>query len=349
MSMISTLCDNVQSNDTAMLFSHSNREMMKKRIPNMVITVGQILVGVSGNAFVIHIYRKNSSLRSRLFYFIPWLALFDIHAIITIGTFSILQDIFSICFPSLFLCQSMWFGVIFCTSSGASCLLLIAFQRYCYVFQKPVLTRKWHRLFIIISLHISVFIAIPVFFIVDLRTMSVGGVIREVCGDTLYEEKLIYKYSYLHSLFFLAFLLIVVITILYVRIGLKTFKMMCPKEKQRHPSSFRKAGLKYTLMYVSVFVVYIVAYIPSNALSLLPDETRTKVYHAMDENNSKHIALLVVQRMLIFSHVLNPFIIYLFHARFRREMGKYFSQCQIRREQCCSCTELLRFNRLSFI
>lgn len=108
--MIGTLCDNVQSNDTAMLFSHSNREMMKKRIPNMVITVGQILVGVSGNAFVIHIYRKNSSLRSRLFYFIPWLALFDIHAIITIGTFSILQDIFSICFPSLFLCQSMWFG-----------------------------------------------------------------------------------------------------------------------------------------------------------------------------------------------------------------------------------------------
>lgn len=137
--MIGTLCDNVQSNDTAMLFSHSNREMMKKRIPNMVIAVGQILVGVSGNAFVIHIYRKNSSLRSRLFYFIPWLALFDIHAIITIGTFSILQDIFSICFPSLFLCQSMWFGVIFCTSSGASCLLLIAFQRYCYVFQKPVL------------------------------------------------------------------------------------------------------------------------------------------------------------------------------------------------------------------
>lgn len=64
--MIGTLCDNVQSNDTAMLFSHSNREMMKKRIPNMVITVGQILVGVSGNAFVIHIYRKNSSLRSRL-------------------------------------------------------------------------------------------------------------------------------------------------------------------------------------------------------------------------------------------------------------------------------------------
>lgn len=95
--MIGTLCDNVQSNDTAMLFSHSNREMMKKRIPNMVITVGQILVGVSGNAFVIHIYRKNSSLRSRLFYFIPWLALFDIHAIIAIGTFSILQDnLFSI-------------------------------------------------------------------------------------------------------------------------------------------------------------------------------------------------------------------------------------------------------------
>lgn len=39
--MIGTLCDNAQSNDTAMLFSHSNREMMKKRIPNMVITVGQ--------------------------------------------------------------------------------------------------------------------------------------------------------------------------------------------------------------------------------------------------------------------------------------------------------------------
>lgn len=202
---------------------------------------------------------------------------------------------------------------------------------------------------IIISLNISVFIAIPVFFIVDLRTISVAGVIREVCGDTLYEEKLIYKYSYLHSLFFLAFAIIVVITILYVRIGLKTFKMLCPPEKQKHPSSFRKAGLKYTLMYVSVFVLYIVAYIPSNALSLLPDETRSKVFHAMDENNSKHIALLVVQRMLIFSHVLNPFIIYLFHARFRKEIGEYFSRCHVRREQCGLCTELLGFNKLPFM
>lgn len=349
MAMIGTVCGNVQSNDSTMLSSHSNREMMMTRIPSMVISVGQVLVGVSGNAFVIHIYRKNLSLHSKLFFFIPWLAFFDIHAIITIGTFSILQDIFPMCFPSLFLCQSMWFGVIFCTTTGASCLLLIAVQRYCFVFQKPVLTRKWYRLLIITSLPVSAILAIPVFFIVDLRTISVAGVIREVCGDTLYEEKLIYKYSYLHFLFFLAFVIIAVIMVLYVRIGLKTFQMLWPTELRKHPSSFRKAGLRYTLMYTSVFVVYIIAYIPSNAISLLPDETRTKVLHTFNENKSKLIALLVLQRMLIFSHVLNPLIIYLFHARLRKEIREYLSRCQCRREQCDLCTRLLGFNKLSFM
>lgn len=65
----------------------------------------------------------------------------------------------------------------------------------------------------------------------DLRIILVGGVIWEVCGDILYEEKFIYKYLYFYLLFFLVFLFIVVIVILYVRIGLKMFKMLCLKEK----------------------------------------------------------------------------------------------------------------------
>lgn len=324
MSMLQNVSANTSTNDTVMLASEKCRVMMEARIPSIAISLVSILVGVSGNAFVIHIYRKNSSLRSRLFYFIPWLAFFDINAIITIGTFSILQDIFSMCFPSLFLCQTLWFGVIFCTTSGASCLLLIAVQRYCFVFQKPVFNhRKWHRLFISIIVTFAVVFAIPVFFIVDLREIKVTGVNGLVCGDTLKKYKHIYKYIYFHTLLSLACINIITITILYVRIGLKTYKMSTNENPQ---SPRRTSGLKFTLMYIVVFIIYVVAYIPSFMTIVLPDETKTELFHTL-ENKPALIAILVAHRMFIFSHVLNPFIFYVFHARYRKEIKKYFGNC----------------------
>lgn len=323
--MLENISASTNTNETVMRASERCRVMMEARIPSIAISMVLILVGVSGNAFVIHIYRKNSSLRSRLFYFIPWLAFFDINAIITIGTFSILQDIFSMCFPSLYLCQTLWFGVIFCTTTGASCLLLIAVQRYCYVFQRPALNHsKWHRLFISIIVTFAVVFAIPVFFIVDLREIKVTGVNGSVCGDTLKKSKHIYKFIYFHTLLSLACINIIIITILYVRIGLKTYKM---STNENHQSSRRTPGLKFTLMYITVFVVYVVAYIPANVIIVLPDETKTELFHTL-ENKSKLIAILVAHRMFIFSHVLNPFIFYLFHATFRKEIQKCFGNCK---------------------
>lgn len=308
-----------KSNDSLPMLAHYKREMMEARIPSMAIALIQILVGVSGNAFVIHFYRRFSHRRSGLFYFVPWLAFFDINAIFTIGTFSVLQDIFRMSFPSRYLCQSLWFGVIFSSSTGASCLLLIAVQRYCFVFHKPVLNGKWHRSLIIISVLFSGLIAIPVFFIVELRDISVARVHGKVCGDTLNEQKLVYKYSYFHFLLLLTFINIVVITALYIRIGLKTYQM---QKCQSSPS--KKSGMKFSLMYVVVFGVYFVAYMPTNVISLLPDDTKTKLFHTPGDNNLKVVAILVVHRMFIFSHVLNPFIFFLFHARFRKEIRKCF-------------------------
>lgn len=321
MSTLESTSFHFKRNDTLLMLAHYEREMMEARIPSMTIALIQILVGVSGNAFVIHFYKRFSHRRSGLFYFIPWLAFFDITAIISIGTFSVLQDIFTMSFPSLYLCQSLWFGVVFCSSTGAFCLLLIAVQRYCFVFQKPVLNGKWHRSLVIISVLFSGLIAIPVFFMVELRDISVARVNKKVCGDTLNEQKLLYKYSYFHCLLLLTFINIVFITALYIRIGFKTFQM---QKRQSSLSKYKRSGVKFSLMCVVVFGVYFVAYMPTYVINLLPDDTKTKLFNTPGDDSLKVVAILVAHRMLIFSHVLNPFIFFLFHARFRREIRKCF-------------------------
>lgn len=84
MSTLESTSVHFKRNDTLLMLAHYKREMMEARIPCMTIALIQILVGVSGNAFVIHFYKRFSHRRSGLFYFIPWLAFFDITAIITI-------------------------------------------------------------------------------------------------------------------------------------------------------------------------------------------------------------------------------------------------------------------------
>ena len=72
-----------------------NMLMREIRIPSLCILTIQIVLGVLGNMLVIQIYWRNLSSKLELFYFIPWLAFFDINAIISGGVLSILEDLFS--------------------------------------------------------------------------------------------------------------------------------------------------------------------------------------------------------------------------------------------------------------
>ena len=291
---------------------------------------------------VIQIYWRNLSPKLELFYFIPWLAFFDINAIISGGVLSILEDLFSMNFPSLYLCQGLWFIMIFCTATGASCLFIIAVQRYTYVFKKPVLKLKWRRLYIVFNLIFGAITAFPVFLLVDLRDISIEGVNGKACGDTSKNNLLLYKYSY--SLFWLILVCIniIVITVLYIRIGLKTFQLLSVSGSSHYASpAGRRAGLKFTLMYITVFIVYCVAYIPTNAIHLLPDETKSKIFHNFKSKFEMN-GILLLYRMFIFSHVLNPLIFFIFHARFRKEVRGLLLTCNCK----MSCASILHTNEL---
>ena len=317
-----------------------NTLMREIRIPSLCILTIQIVLGVLGNMLVIQIYWRNLSSKLELFYFIPWLAFFDINAIISGGVLSILEDLFSMNFPSLYLCQGLWFIMIFCTATGASCLLIIAVQRYTYVFKKPVLKLKWRRLYIVFNLIFAAVIAFPVFLLVDLRDISIEGVNGKVCGDTSKDDLLLYKYSYLHFLLILICVNIIVITILYIRIGLKTFQLLTVSGSSNYASpAGRRAGLKFTLMYITVFIVYFVAYIPTNAILLLPDETKSKIFHNY-KNKFEMNGILVLHRMYLFSHVLNPLIFFIFHAKFRKEVRGLLNTCKV------FCASILHANEL---
>lgn len=322
-----TVRNNSETNDTEQQWRHT-LEMRNARIPSITILVIQILVCVLGNTLVIYILRRRMSSHPELWYFIPWLAVFDIVASIIGGTLALLQDIFSMSFPSKFLCQTLWFGIVISTSTGASCLLIVAVQRFIYVFNRTPISLKWRRLAIIITVISAVIVALPVFYVVEVTDITYQGVKGQVCRDTTDKQKVKYKTSYFHFLLFLACFNIVVISILYIKIGVKTYQLLIPHEEGRQSWASRKrVGLNFTLMCAVVFVVYSVAYIPTTVIILLADETKTELFHDI-ENKVTLNGILVAHRMFLFSHLLNPFIFFFFNAKVRKEVKDFALGCK---------------------
>ena len=132
-------------------------------IPNIIITIVYLLLGIVGNSFVIYVYAFATKSNINNKYFILVLAIIDNVACVVNCVFTIVLDTMQITFTSPIFCKLLRVACHVTTLTSAFVLMIIAIQRYflvCRPFARQM-TPPWRRYFVIISIALSFLLGFP--------------------------------------------------------------------------------------------------------------------------------------------------------------------------------------------
>ncbi|CAG2229608.1 CCKAR [Mytilus edulis] len=225
-----------------------NTDIIVSLIPNIVILVLYLIVGIFGNgrAFV-YSFKLKSKTDDR--YFIPCLALMDMIACVIGASFSIAVNTNQFTFRSNSICKLMWTVNKFTSISSGLMLVAIAIQRYIKVCRpfRSVMSIYSKRLAIILIISISILLVVPSGFLygVNDELIENGGINITVyrCTVDLDIDRR-YDVGYSVFLLFFCFTGILAISILYFLIMKTIYKQESFWKKKRSNHSMRKTELK---------------------------------------------------------------------------------------------------------
>lgn len=132
-------------------------------IPNIIITIVYLLLGIVGNSFVIYIYAFATKSNINNKYFILVLAIIDNIACVVNCVFTIVLDTMQLTFTNPIFCKILRVACHVTALTSAFVLLIIAIQRYllvCRPFGRQM-TPPWRRNFVIISIVLSFLLGFP--------------------------------------------------------------------------------------------------------------------------------------------------------------------------------------------
>lgn len=206
-------------------------------LPNNVILVLYLIIGIIGNVTVIYFYIfKMKSKRTHRF-FIPALAIVDLLAGTFGSSFALALNLLPILFRGNYLCKFLWYTCEATTLSSGFMLLAIAVERYLKVC-KPFgyqMQMKWKRVAIILSVVISIIVSLPVIHfygeikVQNLQTNMTGYRCGHDPFDVNTRQGLV---VYDFFLFIFALIGAVALTVLYGFVGRAVYRQL-KKENQR--------------------------------------------------------------------------------------------------------------------
>ncbi|XP_033744111.1 orexin receptor type 2-like [Pecten maximus] len=205
-----------------------NEEIFKRLLPDSVILMIYLVVGVLGNSVVlcIYIFRFKGNKQDR--FFITALAFVDLMTTVTGTASSFSVNMLPVKFESGIACKVIHFVPMTLSTASASLLLVIAVNRYlkiCKPFRKQI-TLYWKKFTLIIISGSSVLLSLPCFLfygpkeIVEEKTNITGTRCTNIRGPWSHIEPLVFK----SVMFVVAVAILFSLVILYILIGKQVFK-----------------------------------------------------------------------------------------------------------------------------
>ncbi|KAK3097438.1 hypothetical protein FSP39_009636 [Pinctada imbricata] len=209
-----------------------NNVVAASRVASTVILCILLVMGVTGNSVVLAVYgliiRKSEER-----FFIPFLAFFDLCAVLAGAIFAIMQNMYRVAFPSLTLCKLSFFFTFVTTTISACLLLVVAINRYLKICrpQWTQMNPKKKKLSLLIVIVFAVSLSSPLFYFLDdyqhkLTYKSYEILIRtcELSPTTsMLSVNRRHKLAYYGVLFSLIVLNLVMTVFLYIPIGKEIF------------------------------------------------------------------------------------------------------------------------------
>lgn len=157
--------DMIQGNRTNQdLLEEWNHILLENLIPNDVILLLYLVLGIFGNLVVILLYIVKMKVKRDDRFFIPVLASLDFIACLFGASFAFAWNMFPVRFSNGILCQVLWFVSQSSTIISGLTLIIIAVHRYIKVCQPTVLfTRRLKQVLIVISIVFGCSFSIPIF------------------------------------------------------------------------------------------------------------------------------------------------------------------------------------------
>ncbi|XP_062620099.1 neuromedin-U receptor 2-like [Saccostrea cucullata] len=307
-------------------------------LPCTVYLFVSLTVGVPGNIIVLYIYGFRLQGKHSGRYFIPYLALADLLALILSVALHAMTNFFPVTFKYNDLCSWSFTLAFLTTILSAFILLLISVQRYLKVC-KPFdgqMTLFWRRTSLLLSLVLSIGLAIPSYFtfgseMVYNEEMNVTGTAcRRLTSSTQ-------TVSLIHSVICALFMVAeaIALTFFYAEIAkvifrrkrepLSTFYQTNSKENDKKKSN------NVSLMFMIITIIFIISFI-TRLVTFILESAIVGIWERLSV--AEYGIVRMVELFYIVNHLANPFIYAFMDDKFRSELkAGLFCKTKLETEQ----------------
>ena len=239
----------IQSNSTTLipdeqLLMSLNSDVIQQRLPNTILTAIMMVLGVIGNIIVLYVFLKRLNQRNNERYFVPFLALVDFAACVIGPTFSLLENVYPVTFPSAVVCKTMWYATSLTSGLSLSLLFIIAINRYLKLCRPHgrQMTVHHKRMFMAAMFIIVTLILIPMVFFVELHYIDFLYSNRHIFGITCAPHnprQTLGETIYFGCMFGVISIIIIITAVLYTAVGKVVFERLKKSRKGSVPNSIQ--------------------------------------------------------------------------------------------------------------
>ncbi|XP_061195681.1 neuromedin-U receptor 2-like [Saccostrea echinata] len=293
-------------------------------LPCTVYLFVSLTVGVPGNIIVLYVYGFRLRGRHNGRYFIPYLAVADLLALILSVALHAMSNFFPVTFKYNELCSWSFTLAFLTTILSAFILLIISVQRYLKVC-KPFggqMTLFWRRMSLLLSLILSIGLAIPSYFtfgsenVYNEELNVTGSACRRLTSTTQ-------TASLIHSVICALFMLAeaIALTILYAEIAKVIFR-----RKKEPLSTFYQANSKendkkknnnVSLMFMIITIIFIISFI-TRLVTFILESAIVGIWERLSV--TEYGVVRMIELFYIINHLANPFIYAFMDDKFISEL-----------------------------
>ncbi|XP_065923687.1 rhodopsin, GQ-coupled-like [Magallana gigas] len=292
----------------------------KSFLPSTVFMILCAVVGAIGNGIVIYIYGTRLHRKYAGRYFIPYLAVADLFALLVSVELHTVTNSFPVTNTLEKLCKWNYVIAFFATVLSIDILLIIAVQRYLKVCKpfKGQMTLFWRRFALCLTFILSIPFLVPTYITFGLekvynKELNVTGTACRRLTSTTQALSLVHGAT--------CTLLVVIIGIALIVLYIKIGKAINGQNKQ----NLGEPNIKKTntsLMFMIITIIFLVSYLP-RMITFLLEGIWAGLWETLTVEEYAIVRMLEV--LYNVNHLANPFVYAFMDVKFVAELKKEIS------------------------
>lgn len=313
--------------------SELNEAFSTKSLPNTVVIVFLLIVGIFGNSLVLYVYEFRFP-RSEGRCHVGPLAVFDLGTIISTSVLNLMQNLMKFIFPGQIVCKCLHFLSYTFNNTSLFLWTVIAIQRYrkiCKPFEWQM-KHDWRKWCILICGGFSFAFYLPVlyFYGIDEKVITKSNITVYVCEQTKTNVKGLLIFQGIGLL--MSLLNVLVIISIYIIVFIHIYKTKqrvrraCTENNDPQTNARTSARSeaqnvehKIAFTFMTILLLGLISYAPSRSL-LVYESINPKIWENL--NYSTFNLYLFLRRSYVVIHSCNVFIYLIFDSQFRKEMDR---------------------------